>query len=55
MKEVSTLSWFRSICLLLIALNSGALAQTATSVIFGTVTDASNSAIPNVIGKLCVP
>src|SRR5216684_7913909 len=48
MKEVSTLSWFRSICLLLIALCSGAFAQTATSVIFGTVTDASSAAVPNV-------
>src|SRR5260370_10169790 len=47
MKEVSTLSWFRSICLLLIALSSGAFAQTATSVIFGTVTDASGAAVPN--------
>src|SRR5260370_1070818 len=48
MKEVSTLSCFRSICVLLIALSSGAFAQTATSVIFGTVTDASGAAIPNV-------
>ncbi len=38
----------RSTCILLLALISGALAQTATSVIFGTATDASGAAIPNV-------
>src|SRR5437016_3059212 len=43
-----TLSCLRSICVLLIALCSGAFAQTATSVIFGTVTDASGSTVPNV-------
>jgi hypothetical protein len=37
-----------STCVLLIALSSAAFAQTATSVIFGTVTDASGSAVPNV-------
>ena len=42
------MSCLRSICVLLIALCSGAFAQTATSVIFGTVTDASGSAVPNV-------
>jgi len=34
--------------LVLLALNSGAFAQTATSVIFGTATDSSGAAIPNV-------
>src|SRR5258708_11310079 len=42
------MSCFRSTCVLLIALSAGAFAQTATSVIFGTVTDASGSAIPGV-------
>ena len=42
------MSCFRSTCVLLIALSAGAFAQTATSVIFGTVTDASGSAVPNV-------
>ena len=34
--------------LVLLALNSGAFAQTSTSVIFGTATDSSGAAIPNV-------
>ena len=38
----------RSTCVLLLALTSGAFAQTATSVIFGSATDASGAAIPNV-------
>src|SRR5437868_15208925 len=38
----------RSLCVLLVALSAGAFAQTATSVIFGTVTDASSAAVPNV-------
>src|SRR6266568_2589857 len=38
----------RSICVLLVVLGSGAFAQTATSVIFGTVTDASGAAVPSV-------
>src|SRR5260370_17007477 len=42
------MSLFRCMGALLIALCSGAFAQTATSVIFGTVTDASGSAVPNV-------
>jgi hypothetical protein len=42
------MSCFRAIAVLLTALCSGAFAQTATSVIFGTVTDASGSAVPNV-------
>src|SRR5260370_971850 len=42
------MSCLRSLCVLMIALSSGAFAQTATSVIFGTVTDASGSAVPNV-------
>src|SRR5260370_583579 len=45
--QVPTMSCFRCMCVLLIALCSGAFAQTATSVIFGTVTDASGSAVPN--------
>ena len=39
---------FRLVCLLLAALSWEAFAQTATSVIFGTVTDASGSSVPNV-------
>jgi len=39
---------FRSLLVLLAAFNAAALAQTATSVIFGTVTDTSNAAVPNV-------
>src|SRR5260370_5265896 len=46
--EVSTVTCLRSTCILLLALSSGALAQTATSVIFGSATDASGAAIPNV-------
>jgi hypothetical protein len=42
------MSSFRSTCLLLTALSSVACAQNATSVIFGTVTDSSGSAIQNV-------
>ncbi len=42
------MSCLRSLCVLMIALSSGAFAQTATSVIFGTVTDASGAAVPNV-------
>ncbi len=42
------MTYFRSICVLLIALSSAAFAQTATSVIFGTVTDASGAAVANV-------
>ena len=42
------MSSFRSRCVLLIALSSGAFAQTATSVVFGTATDASGAPIPNV-------
>src|SRR5260370_7476764 len=45
--EVSTVTCLRSTCILLLALTSGALAQTATSVIFGSATDASGAAIPN--------
>jgi hypothetical protein len=39
---------FRLVCLFLAALSWEAFAQTATSVIFGTVTDASGSSVPNV-------
>jgi carboxypeptidase family protein len=42
------MSWIRSICVFLVALSSVAFAQNATSVIFGTVTDSSGSAVPNV-------
>src|ERR1700719_3489231 len=42
------MSSFLSRCVLLMALTSGAFAQTATSVIFGTATDASGAPIPNV-------
>jgi hypothetical protein len=38
----------RNICVLILALSAGAFAQTATSVIFGTVTDSSGAAVPNV-------
>ncbi len=42
------MSSFCSRCVLLVALSSAAFAQTATSVIFGTATDASGAPIPNV-------
>ncbi len=42
------MTYFRSICVLLITLSSAAFAQSATSVIFGTVTDASGAAVANV-------
>ena len=42
------MSCFRTLCFLLIAFCSGAFAQTATSVIFGTVTDATGAVVPDV-------
>ena len=42
------MSRIRSAIVLLVAISSGALAQTATSVIFGTVTDSTGAAVPNV-------
>src|SRR5260370_27216766 len=42
------MSCFRSVAIFLTAMCWGAFAQTATSVIFGTVTDASGSAVHNV-------
>src|SRR4030095_9880056 len=42
------MSSIRSALVLLVAISSGAFAQTATSVIFGTVTDPTGAAVPNV-------
>src|SRR2546421_3036066 len=44
-KFMSCLRWM---CVLLIAVSSGAFGQTAASVIFGTVTDSSGAAVPSV-------
>src|ERR1035438_5662315 len=42
------MSCSRALFLLLMVGSGGAFAQTATSVIFGTVTDSTGSAVPNV-------
>ena len=45
-KRYYTMKCFRSLLVLLAAFNAAALAQTATSVIFGTLTDTSNALFP---------